>query len=350
MKTLYRTRINPELRVISAIFLLLLSGLIYFYQRVFLPDYFFIDEKTITDLIRYTDLDISLQDSFTSTALVYAVIGPEWSQILLLLATTAVIVYVCKKSYRLLDLLFAFLLMLSFALFNLKLSKEVIVIMLNLTACAVCAMQLSERKKITIVTVLYLLYAWKFRVYYAVIAALMLALYAVASSRGKWRLCLVVVMWLLCCAIPGDFWDQLQQARDVANANREGLSDSKTMFTNLLAPSGVLTVVPNALFAAVRFYFAPLFSLRVQELFLSSTLWFLTLVLFKRRNYGHPLFLLLTANFVIQTFFEPDLGSFFRHLSAYAFCVFGIPYIVPYQAEALQESMTARPEGLDEET
>ncbi|WP_211474276.1 hypothetical protein [Collimonas humicola] len=349
MKTLYRTRINPEMRVVSAICMLLLSGLIYFYQRVFLPDYFFIDEKTITDLIRYTDLDISLQDSFTSTAMVYALIGPEWSQILLLLATAAVIVYVCKKSYRLIDLLFAFLLMLSFALFNLKLSKEVIVIMLNLIACAVCATQLSNRKKITIITVFYLLYAWKFRVYYVVIAALMLAFHVIAGSRGKLRLWLVAGMLLLCCAIPGDFWDQLQQARDVANANREGLSDSKTMFTNLLAPNGVLTVVPNALFAAVRFYFAPLFSLRVQELFLSSTLWFLTLVLFKRRNYGHPLFLLLAANFVVQTFFEPDLGSFFRHLSAYAFCVFGIGYIVPDDDGEQQELTTAGLNRLDEE-
>ncbi|AIY41798.1 L-lactate permease [Collimonas arenae] len=329
MKKLYSTRINPEMRVICAIFLLLLSGLIYFYQRVFLPDYFFIDEKTITDLIRYTDLDISLQDSFTSTAMVYAVIGPEWSQILLLLATGAVIVYVCKRSYRLIDLLFAFLLMLSFALFNLKLSKEVIVIVLNLVACSVCAMQLSNRKKMMIIVSLYLLYAWKFRVYYAVIAVLMLALHVVAGSRGKLRVCLIVGMLLLCCAIPGDFWDQLQQARDVANANREGLSDSKTMFTNFLAPSGVLTVLPNALFAAMRFYFAPLFSVRAQEIILSSTLWLLTLVMFKRGNRSHPLFLLVAANFVIQTFFEPDLGSFFRHLSAYAFCVFGIRYLAP---------------------
>ncbi|MEO6919860.1 MAG: hypothetical protein ABI171_12740 [Collimonas sp.] len=349
MKKLYSTRINPEMRVISAIFLLVLSGMIYFYQRIFLPDYFFIDEKTITDLIRYTDLDISLQDSFTSTAMVYAVIGPEWSQILLLLATATVIVYVCKRSYRLIDLLFAFLLMLSFALFNLKLSKEVIVIILNLIACSVCAMQLSNRKKIMTIIALYALYAWKFRVYYAVIAVLMLAMHVVASSRGKLRICLILGMILLCCAIPGDFWDQLQQARDVANTNREGLSDSKTMFTNVLVPSGVITVVPNSFFAAVRFYFAPLFSLRVQELILSSTLWLLTLVMLNRGNRSHPLFLLLIANFAIQTFFEPDLGSFFRHLSAYAFCVFGINYLTAEEGATPSPSITTGPTGFFEE-
>jgi hypothetical protein len=280
--------------------MVVLTAIIYMYQRAFLPAYFFTDEATIVNLMQYVDLRLMDKDSFVNTAAIFSLLGPTGSQVLLLAATSLVIFYVCKRSLRLIDLVFACVLMLSFTLFNLML-----------------------------VAALYLVYAWQFRAYYALIVAMMIIMHTVFHAEGKWRAALLFLLLLVCLALPGDFWNQLQQARDIVNMDRDGLSDSKTIFSNVLTPNGIMTAFPNAGFAALRFYFAPIFSLRVQEIFLSFTLWLLTFLMFRRRNHKHPLFLLLVANFAIQTFFEPDLGSFFRHLTAYAFCVFGINYIQP---------------------
>jgi hypothetical protein len=327
-------RIAPEIRLISGILMLVLTAMIYLYQRAFLPSYFFTDETTIINLMRYTDLGLAEQNSFVSTARIFSWLGADWSQAMLLVAACSVIFYTCRKSLRLIDLAFAGILMLSFTLFNLKLSKEVIVILLNLLVCLVCSWRISNHRKTVLVIAIYLLYAWQFRIYYVLIAAIVAALHIVFNSHGKWRVMIVLGMLAACLALPGDFWNQLQQARDIVNMEREGLSDSKTIFSNILTPNGILTAFPNAGFAAIRFYLAPLFSLRVQEIFLSFTLWLLTFLMFRRHNHKHPLFLLLIANFAIQTFFEPDLGSFFRHLTAYAFCVFGIDYVRPVATSA----------------
>jgi hypothetical protein len=329
MRSLFDKRIAPDIRLICGILMLVLTALIYMYQRAFLPSYFFTDETTIIDLMKYTDLSLAEQNSFVSTAVIFSFLGSAWSQVLLLVATCSVIFYISRKSLRLVDLAFACVLMLSFTLFNLKLSKEIIVILLNLLVCYVCTWRISNHGKTALVIAIYLLYAWQFRIYYVLIAAIMVVMHIVFSTRGKLRAVIVLGIMAACLVLPGDFWNQLQQARDIINMEREGLSDSKTIFSNVLTPNGIMTAFPNAGFAALRFYFAPISSLRVQEIFLSFTLWLLTFLMFRRHNHKHPLFLLLVANFAIQTFFEPDLGSFFRHLTAYAFCVFGIDYLQP---------------------
>ncbi len=338
MRSLFNRQISSEIKLIGCVLMLALTAFVYLYQRAFLPSYFFTDEATIFNLMRYSDLDLLKQNSFVSTAAVFSFLGPAGSQLLLLASTCLVIFYISRKSVRLVDLAFACVLMLPFVMFNLKLSKETVVILLNLLACLVCSWRISNRRKMMLVCAIYLIYAWQFRTYYVLIVATMIVMHIVFSTQGKLRAMILLAVLFGCLALPGDFWNQLQQARDIVNLDREGLSDSKTIFSNPFSPNGVVTALPNAGFAALRFYLAPVFSLRVQEVFLSFTLCFLTFLLFRRHNFKHPLALLLIANFFIQTFFEPDLGSFFRHLSAYAFCIFGIHYLQPVKKQKLQHA------------
>jgi len=331
MHNLFDRQATSEIRLIGGVLMLALTAFVYLYQRAFLPSYFFTDEATIFNLMNYSDLRLLDQNSFVSTAAVFSLLGPAGSQLLLLASACMVIFYVSRKSVRLADLAFACVLMLPFVMFNLKLSKETVVILMNLLACLVCSWRMSNHRKVLLVCAIYLIYAWQFRSYYVLIVVMMMLMHIVFSTQGKFRAMIVLAVLFGCLALPGDFWNQLQQARDIVNLDRDGLSDSKTIFSNPLSPNGIVTALPNAGFAALRFYLAPVFSLRVQEIFLSFTLFFLTFLLFRRHNYKHPLALLLIANFAIQTFFEPDLGSFFRHLSAYAFCVFGIHYLPQVQ-------------------
>lgn len=320
-----RQNVNLGTRLLLCLFLMAFTLFIYMFQDVLLPKNFFTDAGTITNLINYIDLGSAQSDSFVSTAWVFNSLGYEGSQLFLLAGVMSVVWLMSFRS-RSYDLVaFTILYMLPFTLFNLKLSKEAIVIIMNVSCCLVCMSHRSKIFKVAVVTVLYLLYAYYFRFYYAFIAAGMVFLTCLFSSTGRMRIALICLAIVVCIALPGDIWTQLQLARDSVNTSREGLSDSKTIFSNLLTPDGFITAIPNSLYAAVRFLFAPAFSLRPQELLLSIVLWSAIILMVRNKNYSHPLMALLMANFLIQTFFEPDLGSFLRHMTAYAFCLYAVP-------------------------
>ncbi len=302
-----------------------LALLVTLHQDELLPAYFFTDAGTISNLISYVDLQSAEQDSFVATAWVFKTLGGDGGQLLIILTVMAVCLLICHCIQTPLHLVVALVYLVPLLLYNLKLSKETIVLVLNLTCIAVALLCRRHAMQVVLVVALYLIYACFFRVYYALVALLILFFGLFWAVKPPMRLVLLTLLVLACLAIPHDVWSNLQLPRDQVNQSREGLSDSKTLFTNLLTPNGLATVLPNSGYAAMRFYFAPLFSLRVQELLLAGVLWGVTLLLLSKRNPGHVLACIAIANFLIQTFFEPDLGSFLRHLCAYAFCLFALP-------------------------
>jgi hypothetical protein len=320
-----RQNVTLGARLLLCLLLMSFVLAIYMFQDMLLPKYFFTDAGTISNLINYVDLDSAQTDSFVSTAWVFNNLGDNGSQVFLLAGAICVVLLMSFRSQRYELVAFTLLYMVPFTLFNLKLSKEAIVIAMNFSCCLVCLSGRSKVFKVIFVASLYLLYAYFFRFYYAFIAVGMVFLTCFFSARGRLRTTLLCLALVACLVLPGDVWTQLQLARDTVNTSREGLSDSKTIFSNLLTPNGIATALPNSLYAAVRFFFAPAFSFRPQELLLSMVLWSVIVLMVKNKNYSHPLVALLMANFLIQTFFEPDLGSFLRHMTAYAFCLYAVP-------------------------
>lgn len=317
--------VTPGARLLLCLLLMAFVLLIYMFQDVLLSNKFFTDAGTINNLISYIDLDSAPTDSFVRTAWVFSILGYEGSQAFLLASVISVVLLMSfrSKSYELVA--FTLLYMVPFTLFNLKLSKEAIVIVMNLSCCLVCMSRKSKVFKVMFVATIYLLYAYFFRFYYAFTAAGIVFITCFLSASGRLRIILLFLALAACLALPSDVWTQLQLARDSINTNREGLGDSQTIFSNLLTPNGLITAIPNSLYAAVRFFFAPAFSFRPQELLLAVVLWSTIALMIKNKNYSHPLMALLMANFLIQTFFEPDLGSFLRHMTAYAFCLYAVP-------------------------
>ncbi|MDE1165595.1 MAG: hypothetical protein PW845_09440 [Pseudomonas sp.] len=312
-------------RLLLCLLLMSFVFAIYLFQDVLLPKYFFTDAGTISNLINYVDLSSAQADSFVTTAWVFSALGEEGAQVFLLVGVICVVVLMSFRSRRYELMAFTVLYMLPFTLFNLKLSKEAIVIVMNFSCCLACLSGRSKVFKVVFIASLYVLYAYFFRFYYAFIAAGMVFLTCFFSAHGRLRTGLLCLALVACVVLPGDVWTQLQLARDTVNTSREGLGDSKTIFSNLLTPNGVITALPNSLYGAVRFLFAPIFSFRPQELLLSMVLWSVIVLIVRNRNYSHPLMALLFSNFLIQTFFEPDLGSFLRHMTAYAFCLYAVP-------------------------
>ncbi|MDH1007226.1 hypothetical protein N5J43_24225 [Pseudomonas nicosulfuronedens] len=317
-----QSNIAKEIRISTAILLSTLCIAIYIAQEQIIPEYFFIDSQTINDLLKYHDLSNYPKNSFSTTAYIYDILGQTLSQVIILLAALSTIVFICLNSRSSSFLTVAVLFTIPFCIFNLKYSKENFVILMNLTICLL----LRHKKpgntiKLIIIATTYITYSYYFRPYFAFISILLPAIYIIANTPNK-RPIIITIIIIICFAIPAELWNQLQQSRDMVNEGREGLSNSKTAFTNLLEPNGFLSAIPNSLYGLVRFYFSPIFSFRAQEIVLSSVLWGVTALAFTKCNCKSPIFCLIASNLILQTFFEPDLGSFFRHMMAYIFCLY----------------------------
>lgn len=317
-----RLNITKEVRLSTAILLSILCITIYIAQEQIIPEYFFIDSQTINDLIIYHDLSNYPKNSFSTTAYIYETLGPTLSQAIILLAALSTIVFICLNSRSSSFLAVAILFTIPFCIFNLKYSKENFVILMNLTICLLLRYEKPGNAiKLITISTFYIAYSYFFRPYFAFISLLLPAIYIITNTPNK-RPIIIITIIIICLAIPAEFWTQLQQSRDMVNEGREGLSNSKTAFTNLLEPNGFLSAIPNSLYGLARFYFSPIFSFRAQEIALSSVLWGVTVLAFTKCNCKSPIFCLIASNFILQTFFEPDLGSFFRHMMAYIFCLY----------------------------
>ncbi|MGC4010746.1 MAG: hypothetical protein QM805_18245 [Pseudomonas sp.] len=314
--------ITKEVRISTAILLSILCITIYITQEQIIPEYFFIDSQTINDLLKYHDLSNYPKNSFSTTAYIYETLGQTLSQALILLAALSTIAFICLNSRPSSFLAVAIIFTIPFCIFNLKYSKENLVILMNLTICLLLKHEKpGNAVKLIIIATSYTVYSYYFRPYFAFISILLPAIYIIVNNPNK-RSIIITAIIIICLAIPSELWTQLQQSRDMVNEGREGLSNSKTAFTNLLEPNGFLSAIPNSLYGLVRFYFSPVFSFRPQEIVLSSVLWGVTALAFKKCNCKSPIFCLIASNFILQTFFEPDLGSFFRHMMAYIFCLY----------------------------
>lgn len=131
-------RTTSEQRIISFLLLTITCIVIYIYQEDFIPNYFFIDTQTIFDLIKYHDLNNYPENSFTTTAYIYKSLGPTASQLLILFSVISTILFITLNSKTIPFLAIAFLFTVPFCIFNLKLSKENIVILMNLSLCIIC--------------------------------------------------------------------------------------------------------------------------------------------------------------------------------------------------------------------
>ncbi|WP_421760977.1 hypothetical protein [Devosia sp.] len=192
------------------------------------------------------------------------------------------------------------------------------------TACYLVTMR--ARQPLVGVLVLLLLYAgygFGFRSYYLIIALVFSGLALTFLFGWLTRIYVTLAVVAALAIVPNEIWTAFQQARDVVNVGRVGSNalGANTAFFNLLQPNGLETFVPNYLYAIIRLNFSWLTNLRAQEIALAAiSLLFAVLagrgwVMGTRQRL---LVLLFAAHVLTQLIFEPDLGSYLRHMTTAA--------------------------------
>lgn len=174
--------------------------------------------------------------------------------------------------------------------------------------------------KAAAVGAVYVGYAFVFRQYYLIIIALWFGILLFLKATWGWRTVLILLVPLGMLAVPNEVYDTLQLQRDVVNITRAGFAGAgnRTAFLNLVEPNGLGTFIVNFLYAAVRLNL-PIVGGGLKELYLFINLCIYAWLMVTGLRSGNPRISwpagLFLAHVLVLNIFEPDLGSYLRHVS-----------------------------------
>lgn len=173
--------------------------------------------------------------------------------------------------------------------------------------------------RIGLTSALYLLYAVIFRQYFIIILAVWLGLLVLLRVKWYWRIIILAVVPLLAMLLPDNLYETLQMQRDIVNYSRLGGQGNRTAFMNLVQPDGLRTFPINYLYAAWRLNFPIFVGGGLKEAYLFVMLCVYTLLMISGLRSGNSRVswpaALFCSHMLVLNIFEPDLGSYLRHLS-----------------------------------
>jgi len=208
-------------------------------------------------------------------------------------------------------------------LFLVRLQKETLVVPMSMLA----VMYISSNKnsfisKVIMTAVLYSIYAVIVRPYYLIIVAVFLGVLILMYARPQYKFVLVASFCALLFILPPEIFMKIQGIRDIVNYYRvgDGTEGARTAFLNLMTPDNAGAFIVNYFYAFAKLNLAPLFYFGVKEIWLMSVLSIYFYFIYKGiRSEDKKLVIcssVLIAHIAVYTLFEPDLGSYLRHLSS----------------------------------
>ncbi len=219
-------------------------------------------------------------------------------------------------------LLLCTVLLLPALLFFARPGKETLLSLVTFVVLGLLCLRSNGVFRVLAVAVCYLIYAYFMREYFIVILAAFAGLMVLAQLSWGPRLALLAAALGALSLAPSELFQILQGPRDAINILRMANSvvGTQSAFTNPLPPDSLGNFLVNYGYAFVRLNLPVLFQLRMQEVFLLSvTLVTFTLIVFGLRLGGpkeRACALLVLAHALTLNLFEPDLGSYLRHLTS----------------------------------
>ncbi|MCT7360097.1 hypothetical protein [Thalassolituus pacificus] len=316
------------LRALFFVFWFLLYFSLAIYGGEFLPEKYFWDSQLIMDMVAgYESYEMD-EGSYYYTVKIFDFFGVHLTYFLNFILGILFIFFVASFVSSLSSfMLISYLIFPHVVLGLARPQKETIVTFLTLIVMYFISIFWSRKKILwVLIIVLYLTYGIV-REYYFLIILIFLLSYNVSSFDKKRILIFCAVGFLFVMAAPSEIYQMVQGTRDVFNALRpSGGVGHETIYFNPFPPVNAFNFIMNYL-SAIKFFNFPILSyLSVNSLYLQL---YVCIVLYLLRyglfSGGSERFLvfLFFSHMLVLLLFEPDAGSYMRHLSSVAI------YILP---------------------
>ncbi|RQT14386.1 hypothetical protein [Burkholderia contaminans] len=297
--------------------------IVYAKAGTFLPEFVFRDAEKIQSQIGGGSTYEGT--SFDAVAKFYALLGPAGTSLFVAAIGTVFIWRIVGEGRRLGSLAATIVLLAPCVFFNLFVaSKDTLVVLIALVLAGI-AQRRSTAWTFVAVVALYAGYAAVVRSYFALILAIALAafLFRHVSWRGKTLLIGAGAITLF--LLPSDVYYSLQHPRDMAADYLAYGSPfgARTSFYNPVVPDSFLAFCANYAYGVLRLNLPLLFDVGPKELAMQLFVWIALAAVWRRaRHHAHPardlLACVVIGHVAVSMLFEPDLGSYTRHLSSVA--------------------------------
>ncbi len=202
--------------------------------------------------------------------------------------------------------------------------------------------------RIFLTCALYIIYAFVFRQYFIIIMAVWIGILVLLKADWRWRVVLLISAPLIAMLLPDSLYETLQMQRDIVNYSRLGGEGNRTAFLNLVHPDGMRTFPINYLYAIWRLNLPILAGGGAKEFYLFVMLCLYVILMISGLCSRNPRVswpaALFCAHMAVLNIFEPDLGSYLRHLST------GLLFLAPSLAmrdRLWQESLRSTRRGIN---
>jgi uncharacterized membrane protein len=327
-----------------------LVAMIAFYAAVSIVDLSFIfplltkDAETVAR-IAGGEIDVTGRNSYVATAFLSNVLGSSLRPIFQGAVGVSFIAFCLWPLRQPLSLAVVSLLLIPPILFFLtQFNKDTVLVTVIISSCLILTSDLSLYKRYALVSSIYILYALFFREYYLLIIGVFIASLAIRRLNLVFAISLATLLVAALLLVPSDVFSQLQSSRDAFNQNRirfGAVAGGRTAFMNPLPPTDLFSFVVNYIYAFVRLNVPVLFGTTARDLFLFVNIaiygWVITKFLGYRRNRATTPLILFVSHISVLIIFEPDLGSYLRHVSS------ALPYCIPAFNLIDQRSAIASP-------
>lgn len=315
---------------IAALVALLYVG-VYLNARTLLPEFIFRDaDKIQTQIGGGSTYDGS---SFDAVGKLYQALGDAGTA-MFVVGLGVVTIWLALRETRRLGGLVVYLVLLAPCLFfNLFVaSKDTLVVAMSLAVLAAAHLRGTARPML-IAAALYLGYAATIRSYFALILAIALAAWVYRRVSTLPRVAGVLLLVAVLVALPNAAYTLLQQPRDLAVDYLVYSSPfgARTSFYNPFPPDSFVHFVGNYGYSLVRLNLPVLFSFDPKGWAMQALIALFLCAAWRRvparrtvadaarpSRDGELLACLVLGHVAVSMLFEPDLGSYLRHLSSVA--------------------------------
>ncbi len=267
--------------------------------------------------------DVALGEPYAVMAYIYQLIP---SSLLLFLTILIGIFFIFRvfydayKNYHLMIL--SFLVSIPCVLTIYAFQKDLILVLFTVPCAIIISSNKNNFIKLLCVSIIYLIYATIFRSYYYLITLIFVGIFLFRISDGYVRILVILAMASVVLFIPNNVYSMLQSSRDIVNQNRLGfdVAGNRTAFNNPMEPNSLFGFIYNYIYAVLRLNFSFFFNWGVQDLmFMAYPLIYFYYVIKGFVGGVDKNFLagsLVLSHALVYFLFEPDTGSYARHLSS----------------------------------
>ncbi|NML30278.1 hypothetical protein HHL14_05470 [Paraburkholderia sp. G-4-1-8] len=331
-----------------------LYTVLYWKASTFLPEFVFRDSDKIQSQVGGSS---TYQDtSFDAVAKFYASLGDTGSKLFVLAIGIAFIWMMIGLSKRFGSLLVNAVLLAPCLFFNLFVaSKDTLVVLMSIALVVIARKRNAWYVAIAAIA-FYAGYAATVRIYFALILAIAAGAWFYRTGSLRRKVVLLVAILLVLVVLPDKGYLALMHPRDMAVDYLVAGSPygARTSFYNLVEPASFWAFCADYVYAVLKLNVPVLFFPGPKEFVMLALVWVMLGSVFcqlpdratlanVRATSVNLLACLVIGHIAVSMLFEPDLGSYVRHLSSVAlFCAWRLSYLAARSGSASSPAMARR--------